>query len=101
MWSTHARFRESEIHGTRWIVATALFQFPAYKKAGALLNTRYEVSNGRPMPIAAPTRSDAAAVECVCNIPQCARSGILDSLDHGHQVCGEFIRRLGLCGAPY
>jgi hypothetical protein len=46
------------------------FNFPPIKKTGALLNTRYEVSNGRPVPIAAPGRSDTAAIESVCNLSQ-------------------------------
>ena len=46
---------------------TALFQFPAYKKAGALLNTRYEGSGGRPAPIAAPRRSQRNCEQCHCS----------------------------------
>ena len=73
----------------------------AFKQAtrSALLNTRYEVSDGRPVPIAAPRRSDAAAVECVCNIPQGARSGIPDSIEHGDQVRRKLVRCLHLCNA--
>src|SRR5467141_1094764 len=76
---------------------TELFQFPAYKKAGALLNTRYEVSDGRPVPIAAPRRSDAAAIEGNCNRVQGIRPRVADRLDYGHKVCGEIIRCLRLC----
>jgi len=46
---------------------TALFQFPAYKKAGALLNTRYEGSGGRPARIAAPRRSQRNCEQRHCS----------------------------------
>ena len=47
---------------------TALFQFPAYKKAGALLNTRYEGSGGRPARIAAPAFvAQLRAMSCHCS----------------------------------
>jgi hypothetical protein len=51
---------------------TALFQFSAYKKAGVLLNTRYEGSGGRPARIAAP--AFVAQLRAMSLLFSCCRS---------------------------
>ena len=73
----------------------------AFKQAtrSALLNTRYEVSDGRPVPIAAPRWSDTTPVKSLGNFAQGIRSGLPDRIEHGDQVCRKFVRCLHLCNA--
>jgi len=53
------------------------------------------------LPIAAPRRSDTAAVESIGYSAKGTGSRVPDGLNYGHQVFGEFIRCLGLCSASY
>src|ERR1700682_6349172 len=93
------RFSPKSRHPSRLMLGDERFQFPAYKKAGALLNTRHEVSNGGPVPIAAPRRSDTAPIECRGNFAQGISSGLPERIEHGDQVCRKLVRCLHLCSA--